>query len=189
MDERNAAQKIVEAESGSGDSTSTARSDSAKIIEIESGGDDVFSTLDDIVEHPAKTWTARALPKDADPKEWVVSDRVTGVVEYLEGRESEFGPYVMAELRQKSGERVQAHLFGTVLKKWGPVLRVGDGIAIAYLGTRPSTMQGGKDYDNFEVIVVRDGRRVSQSRVLGETDEPAAESEEESGDLPMARGA
>jgi hypothetical protein len=152
----------------------------ARLIEIESGGPDVFSTLEDIAAHPAKTWTARALPKDANPDEWVVSERVAGVVEYLEQRSSEFGPYTMAELRLRSGERVQAHLFGTVLKKWGHVLRVGDGVAIAYLGTRPSTMQGGKDYDNFEVIVVRDGRRVSQSQVLGQDDEP-----EESGDLPM----
>jgi len=152
----------------------------AKVIEIESGGPDVFSTLENLVEHPAKTWTARKVPEGADPDEWVVSERVAGVVEYLEERESEFGPYTMAELRLRSGERVQAHLFGTVLKKWGRVLRVGDGVAIAYLGTRPSTMQGGKDYDNFEVIVVRDGRRVSGSQVLGQDDEP-----EESGDLPM----
>ena len=127
------------------------------------------------------------MPKDADPDEWVVSESVVGVVEYLEGRESEFGPYTMAELRQKSGERVQVHMFGTVLKRWGQVLRPGDGVAVTYLGTRPSTMQGGKDYDNYSVIVVRDGRRVSQSQVLGRDDEPAQD--EEPGGLPMASDA
>jgi hypothetical protein len=166
---------------------STARDErsevAAKIIEIESGGPDVFSTLEDIAAHPAKTWTARTLPKDADPDEWVVSESVVGVVEYVEERASEFGPYTMAELRQKSGERVQVHMFGTVLKRWGQVIRPGDGVAVTYLGTRPSTLQGGKNYDNYEVIVVRDGRRVSQSQVLGEHDEPEAEDDE---GLPMA---
>jgi hypothetical protein len=152
----------------------------AKVVRIESGGEDVFSTLEDIAAHPAKTWTARTLPKDADESEWVVSDRVAGVVDYLEDRESEYGPYKMAELRLKSGERLQVHMFGTVLGKWGPVLRVGDGVAVAYLGTRASSTPERQDYENFEVIVVRDGRRVSQSEVLGETDEP-----EQSGDLPM----
>jgi hypothetical protein len=150
----------------------------AKIVEVESGGPDVFSTLEDISAHPTKTWTARKLPQGADPAEWVVSDAVAGVVEYLEQRESEFGPYTMAELRLKSGERVQVHLFGTVLKKWGHVLRVGDGVAISYLGTRPSTMQGGKDYDSYEVIVVRDGQRISASTVLGQNEEPSADEDE-----------
>jgi hypothetical protein len=158
----------------------------AKIIEIESGGPDVFSTLEDIAAHPAKTWTARELPKDANPDEWFVSDGIAGIVEYLEDRESEYGPYKMAELRQKSGERVQAHLFGTVLGKWGPILRVSDGVAIAYRGTRPSTTPGRQDYADFEVIVVRDGRRVSPAQVLGQDDEPGSE---ESGDLPMSEGA
>jgi hypothetical protein len=153
-----------------------------KVVRIESGGEDVFSTLEDIAAHPAKTWTARALPKDADPDEWVVSESVVGVVEYTEDRQSEFGPYTMAELRQRSGERVQVHMFGTVLKRWGQVLRPGDGVAVTYLGTRPSTLQGGKDYDNYEVIVVRDGRRVSQSQILGENDEPS----QDDGDLPLA---
>jgi hypothetical protein len=152
-----------------------------EIVERESGGPDVFSALEDIAAHPAKTWTARTLPKDADESEWVVSDRVAGVVDYLEDRQSEYGQYKMAELRLKSGERLQVHMFGTVLGKWGPVLRVGDGIAVAYLGTRASSTPGRQDYENFEVIVVRDGRRVSQSVVFGEYDEP----DEQDGDLPL----
>lgn len=150
-----------------------------EIVERESGAEDVFTKLEDIATHPAKTWTARELPKDAKPDEWVVSENIAGVVEYLEDRQSEYGTYKMAELRQKSGERVQAHLFGTVLGKWGPILRVSDGVAISYRGTRPSTTPGRQDYSDFEVIVVRDGRRVSPPQILGEDDEPV------SGDLPM----
>jgi hypothetical protein len=154
-------------------STSTARSDSAaKIIQIESGGDDVFSTLEDIVEHPAKKWTPKAVPKGEDPDEWIVSDRVSGVVEYLEERTGDFGSYLMAELRQKSGERISVAGFGTVLDGWFRILRVSDGLAIMYHGTKPSSKPGNQDYDDFEVIVVRNGRRVSQSYVLGKTDEP-----------------
>jgi hypothetical protein len=154
-------------------------STAAKVVRIESGEDGVFDQLEDIAAHPAKTWTARALPKDAKPEEWIVSDHVAGVVEYLEGRQSEYGPYMMAELRLKSDERVAVHLFGSVLSKWGSTLRTGDGLAVTYLGKRPSTQ--GQDYDAYEVVAVRDGRRISPSQILGELDEP-----EEPGDLPMA---
>jgi hypothetical protein len=143
-----------------------------EIVERESSAEDVFTALEDIAAHPAKTWTARALPKDADPDEWIVSDSVVGVVEYTEGRTSDFGPYTMCEIRTKAGDRLQVHLFGTVLKKWGPVLRVGDGLAIHYRGSKPSSVVGQADFADYEVLVVRGGQRISASTVLGEHDEP-----------------
>lgn len=148
-----------------------------EIIERESGGPDVFQTLKDIVEHPAKKWTAKAIPKDEDPKEWIVSERVSGVVDYIEGRQGDYGPFRVVELRRKDGDRVQVAGFGTVLAAWFPVLKIGDGLAITYRGTKPSATSGFKDFDDFEVVVVRGGQRISR-------DEPAAAEGESDAELP-----
>jgi hypothetical protein len=157
-----------------------------KVVRLESGEDGVFDQLEDIAARPPRTWTARALPQDADPNEWVVSESVVGVVEYLDGRTSDFGAYVMAEIRTKAGDRLQVHLFGTVLKKWGPVLRIGDGVAIHYRGTKPSSVAGQADFADYEVLVVRGGKRVSAAHVLGENDEPAEGADEEGSDGVLA---
>ena len=153
-----------------------------EIVERESGGPDVFSALEDVVEHPAKKWTAKAVPSGEDASEWIVSERVSGIVDYIEQREGDFGVYRVVELRQRDGSRIQVAGFGTVLAGWFEILRDGDGVAISYRGTKPASVSGHKDFDDFEVVVVRDGRRVSRSMILGKDDEPAQDDDE----LPLA---
>jgi hypothetical protein len=143
-----------------------------EIVERKSGAEDVFSALEDIAAHPARKWTAKAVPKDEDASEWVVSDKVAGVVDFIETREGDFGQYRAIELKTKDGSRLAVAGFGVVLGAWFRILRVGDGLAISYRGTKPASVTGHKDFDDFEVVVVRDGRRVSRDEPLGEYDEP-----------------
>jgi hypothetical protein len=132
------------------------------IVERESGAEDVFSSLEDIAAHPAKKWTAKAVPSGKDPKDWIVSEHVSGIVDYIEPRVGDFGPYRAVELKTKDGSRVEVAGFGTVLSGWFRILRVGDGLAITYRGNKPATVSGHKDFDVYEVVVVRDGQRVSR---------------------------
>lgn len=150
-----------------------------QLITIESGGPDVYSALEDIVEHPAKKWTPKKIPEGEDPSGWIVSDRIAGVVDFIETRTGDFGEYRVIELKTKGGDRVQVAGFGTVLGAWFPVLRLGDGAAITYRGTKPASVSGHKDFDDFEVVVVRDGRRVSRTTTLGEFDEPKRDDDDE----------
>ena len=155
-----------------------------EIVERESGGPDVFNKLEDIVEHPAKKWTPKAVPEGENPDEWIVSNRVSGIVDYLEERTGDYGPYLWTELRQKDDSRIQVAGFGTVLAGWFPLFEIGDGVAISYRGTKPASVSGHKDFDDFDVVVVRNGRRVSRSMILAKDDEPVFE--EGDGGLPMS---
>ncbi len=152
-----------------------------EIVERECGGADVFSALEDAVEHPPVKWTPKQIPKDEKPSEWVVSDKVAGIVDYLEWREGDFGKYRIVHLVRKDRSRVQVSGFGVTLAAWFKVLQVGDGVAISYLGTAPASITGYKDYDRYDCVVIRNGRRISRHEpVEVETED------EEAGDLPMA---
>jgi hypothetical protein len=156
----------------------------AKIVQIESGGPDAFDQIEDVLEHPPLMWTPKGVPDGTEDEKCVVVDRVSGLVETVEERTGDYGPYLVLVLVSKDRTRVQVAGFGTVLAGWFRAIRPGDMVGIKYEGSVPSPTPGFKDYDNYTVAVRRDGRPVSQSRILGETDEP-----EDDGDLPMASDA
>jgi hypothetical protein len=144
----------------------------AKIIEIERGGPDAFAQIEDVLEHPPIMWTPKGVPNDTEPDKCLVIDRVSGLVETVEERSGDYGAYRVLVLVTKDRSRVQVAGFGTVLAGWFNVIRPGDMVGIKYEGSVPSPTPGFKDYDNHTVAVRRDGRPVSQSRILGEHDEP-----------------
>jgi hypothetical protein len=156
----------------------------AKIIEIESGGPDAYDQIEDVLDHPPIMWTPKGVPDGAEDDKCLVADRVSGKVETVEERTGDYGRYRVLVLVTKDRARVQVAGFGTVLAGWFNVVRPGDMVGVKYEGTVESPTPGYKPYDNYTVAVRRDGRPVSQSRVLGETDEP-----EDDGDLPMASDA
>jgi hypothetical protein len=165
------------------DTPSNAQSAAAKIIEIESGLD-AYAEIEDVLEHPPIMWTPKGVPEGAEDDKCLVTDRISGEVETVEDRSGDYGPYKVLVLVRKDRSRVQVAGFGTVLAGWFKVIRPGDMVGIKYEGSVPSPTPGFKDYDNYTVAVRRDGRPVSQSRLLSEDDEP----EEGNGDLPMAEG-
>lgn len=157
-----------------------------RIVEKESGGPDVFSALQDVVEHPALKWAPKGVPKDKDAKDYVVSDKVSGVVEFLEWRKGDYDPYRVASLVQKDRSRLEVSGWGTVLGAWFPILRIGDGLAVTYRGQAPASKPGYNDTDVFDVIVVRDGRRISRDEPKDEPkDEEITFEGAEDADLPL----
>jgi hypothetical protein len=156
-----------------------------KIIELESGGPDAFDQIEDVLDHPPIMWMPKGVPSDTDEDKCLVAERVSGQVETVEDRTGDYGPYKVLVLVTKDRARVQVAGFGTVLAGWFKVIRPGDMVGIKYEGSVPSPTPGFKDYDSYTVAVRRNGRPVSQSRILSEDDEPELEDEED-GELPLA---
>jgi hypothetical protein len=160
-------------------------SEAAKIIEIDSGGRDAYSQIEDVLEHPPVMWTPKGVPEGAEADKCLVVDRVSGQVETAEERTGDYGAYRVLVLVTKDRSRVQVAGFGRVLTGWFNVIRPDDMVGIKYEGSVPSPTPGYKDYDAYTVAVRRDGRPVSQSRVLGEHDEPLEDEDDAGGTLAV----
>jgi hypothetical protein len=158
----------------------------AKVIEIQSGAPDAYDEIEEVLEHPPIMWTPKGVPEGTEADKCLVTDRVAGLVETVEERTGDYGPYLVLVLVTKDRGRVQVAGFGTVLAGWFKVFRPGDMVGIKFAGSVASPTPGFKPYDAYQVAVRRNGRPVSQGRVLGEDDKPG---DEESGDLPMASDA
>jgi hypothetical protein len=165
-------EEIVQQESSPHGSTTAA-----KIVEIESGGADAFDQIEEVLGHPPTMWTPKGVPEGAEADKCLVTNQVSGQVETVEDRSGDYGPYKVLVVVRKDRSRVQVAGFGTVLAGWFNVIRPGDMVGIKFEGSVPSPTPGYKPYDSYTVAVRRDGRPVSQSRVLGEYDEPVDEAE------------
>lgn len=119
---------------------------------------DPFVLLEERLDNPPKLWTPKGAPSDRDPDECIVEKSVKGIAEEVDLRTGEYGEYPIAILVRRDKSRVQVSGFGTVLGDRLRQVRVGDAVGITYLGTKPSTNPGMKDYDNYDVVVLRDGR-------------------------------
>jgi hypothetical protein len=156
-------------------------SDAARIIEQEGGGPDAFDQIEDVLDHPPIMWTPKGVPSDTSEDKCLVAERVSGQVETVEERTGDYGAYLVLVLVTKDRTRIQVAGFGTVLAGWFKVIRPGDLVGIKLEGSVPSPTPGYKPYDSYTVAVRRNGRPVSQTRVLGEYDEPIEDEGDEDG--------
>ena len=59
----------------------------------------------------------------------------------------------MVTITEDGGRRIAIAGLGTVLDKRFQTIGIGDGLAIRYLGTKPSSVSGQADYHDYTVAV------------------------------------
>jgi hypothetical protein len=129
---------------------------------------DELDALEERLDNPPLMWAPKGLPKDGDAEKFDTAIRVVGHVEERDTRDGDYGEYPWIVVLRMVGTRVAVAGFGTILKSRLAGVVVGDAVAIDYRGTLPSNTPGFKDFDNYEVVIRRNGKAVS-SRLASET--------------------
>ena len=114
--------------------------------------------LRDKLDNPPLSWAPRGVRGDLDADRCITDKTVVGVVDSIEDRESSFGPFKMVTIAEDGGRRIQIAGLGTVLDKRFQTLAIGDGLAVRYLGKKPSSVgEGAEDYDDYAVEIEKAG--------------------------------
>ncbi len=119
---------------------------------------DPLDLLEERLDNPPKLWAPKGVPGDLDAGECIIDKTVRGIAEEKDFRSGDYGEYPVVVLVCRDKSRVRVPGFGTVLGNRLREVEVGDAVGITYLGTKPSTNPGMKDFDNYDVVVLRDGR-------------------------------
>ncbi len=110
---------------------------------------DPFEQLQERLDNPADPWYWEA--DETAPENAIVAKSISGLVEHIEERTSDYGPYPFVVITTRDGKRVSVAGLGTVLTRALANLAPGDMVAIQYLGLEPSKKPGLNDYANFAV--------------------------------------
>jgi len=121
---------------------------------------DQLDQIDERLDNPPKLWTPKGVQGDLDPDECIAEKQVKGIVEEKDFRTGDYGEHPVVIVVRPDKSRVRILGYGTVLGNRLRGVEVGDAVGIKYLGTRPSNTAGMKPYDNYDVVVLRDGRPV-----------------------------
>jgi hypothetical protein len=133
---------------------------SERAKEMEAMTPEEYQALIDRLDNPPLSWVPQSeIPggmADLDPAKLVRDAQVFGQVDEIDdSRVSDFGSYRVVVIERPDSSRVAIFALGMVLDKRMAGVKVGDKIAVKYLGTKPSRTPGQADYHDYNVAVDR----------------------------------
>lgn len=114
---------------------------------------DDYKDLQERMDNPPLSWCPKGIPDGFDAAKCIEERQVFGTIESIEERTSTFGPYRMVVVIDGSGRRIQLAGLGTVLVKRFASVEVGQRLGVRFDGTKPSSVEGAEDYDDYNVVV------------------------------------
>jgi hypothetical protein len=143
----------------------------------DEGNTELLQELQDRLDHPPKFWCPEGVREGLEPSDCLTADRVAGVVQTIEDRENDYGPYRSVVVSCADGSRVKVAGIGAVLSRRFDQLRLGDGLAIRFKGRVAPKTPGYGPYLDYQVERIAaepedDAGEVVLAAVPDEEDEP-----------------